>query len=97
MKKLPVVRSSAAEDDLIAIWQYIAKDNRAAASHMLRTLDRRIAELSRNPFAGECVEGRAPNMRRLVVKSYLIFYQVLDDSLRVVRVLHSSRQWEDLI
>ena len=97
MRKIPVIRSSRADQDLIEIWSYVAKDNPNAADRLLRRLDDRIQKLQDYPEQGESLPNSNVGMRRVVEGSYLIFYQILDDVIRVVRVLHTSRQWEDVL
>jgi toxin ParE1/3/4 len=38
---LPIVRTSLAEEDLIAIWQYVARDSEAAADRLLDRIESR--------------------------------------------------------
>lgn len=97
MRQLPVIRSSRADQDLIEIWSYVAKDNPNAADRLLRRLDERVQKLQDYPEQGEALPNSNAGMRRIVEGSYLIFYQILDDVIRVVRVLHTSRQWEDVL
>jgi len=97
MRKLPVNRSSRADQDLIEIWSYVARDNPDAADRLLRRLDDRIQKLQDYPEQGESLPTSNIGMRRVVEGSYLIFYQILDDVIKVVRVLHTSRQWEDVL
>jgi toxin ParE1/3/4 len=91
-----VVRTRAANEDLIEIWQYISEHNRAAADRMLLRIDRACAMLGANPLLGE-IQPNRPGMRRFVVRNYIIFYEPIDDGIRVMRVLHGARQWEDMI
>ena len=97
MKRLDVIRSSAADQDLVEIWRYVARDNSDAADQLLRRCDARIESLRVNPELGERVEPSKVGLRRVVEGNYLIFYQIRDDGLYIVRVLHAARRWEDLI
>ena len=97
MKRLDVYRSSAAEHDLVEIWKYIAKSSPTAADQLLRRIDDRIEGLRLNPDSGERIESSRVGVRRIVEGNYLVFYQHLDDSIRVVRILHASRRWEELL
>ena len=97
MKHLDVYRSSAAEDDLVKIWKYIAKSSPMAADQLLRKIDDRIEGLRLHPDSGERIESSRVGVRRIVEGNYLVFYQRLDDCIRVVRILHASRRWEELL
>lgn len=38
-----------------------------------------------------------PNLRLMPVGRYLIFYEVTVEGVQIVRVLHSVRQWDELL
>jgi toxin ParE1/3/4 len=97
MKPLDVYRSSAAEDDLVELWKYVAKNSPTAAEWLIRRLDDRIESLRLSPDAGERIESSRVGVGRIVEGNYLVFYQHLDDSIRVIRILHASRRWEELL
>lgn len=97
MSKLPVIRSPQSDRDLQDIWSYIAKDSVTAASAMLRKIDRKIEMLATHPHLGERLTQFGPHVRRIIVGNYLVFYQALDDCIRVMRVHHAARRWEDLL
>jgi toxin ParE1/3/4 len=50
---LAIIRSAKSENDLIAIWRYIAADNPSAATRLLQRIDRRIQSLGKYPLLGE--------------------------------------------
>jgi addiction module RelE/StbE family toxin len=84
--------TDAATADRDAIYVYIDADSPRAAI----SLDERFREvterLSRFPRLGR--PGRVPNTREFVAhRNYIIVYEVDDDAVRILRVLHSARQW----
>lgn len=88
--KLVWTRPAAA--DRREIRAYIAQDNPSAAL----ALDERFSELAGrlivHPQLGRA--GRVAGTRELVVHpNYLLVYDVIADSVRVLRVLHAARQW----
>ena len=97
MAKLPIYRSPRSEFDLVDVWSYIAEQNPAAASALLRKINRKIESLTTYPHLGEPQPQFGPNVRRIIVGKYLVFYQALDDCIRVMRIYHSARKWEDLL
>ncbi len=97
MAKLPIYRSPRSEFDLVGIWFYVAQHNHSAASALLRKIDRKIELLATYPELGEPQPQFGPNVRRILVGKYLVFYQVLDNCIRVMRIYHSARKWEDLL
>ncbi len=92
-----IVQSPLALDDLQAIWEYIAADSPAAADATIRKLSGTFDRLAENPLIGEQQAAIRPDLRRFVVGSYLIFYQPIDGGIRVARVFHGARRYEDLI
>jgi toxin ParE1/3/4 len=97
MSELAIIRTSRSEQDLLAIWKYIARDNENAATSTLRRIDEKIARLAHNPTMGERLPGFDLPLRRITVGSYVVVYQVLPDAVQVVRILHSAQQWEELL
>ena len=90
-----VFRTPEAIADLDAIWDYISRDNHAAADRMLDELNERFLLLSKHPELGE----RQPLLadgtyRRFTHRNYLIYYRPTADEIVLVRVLHGARDHE---
>lgn len=90
-----VVLSPQAREDLRQIFLYIAEDNPLAARLVLTRIRERIEELRDHPHGGR--PGRVPGTRELVIAKtpYLAPYQVIGDTLQILRVYHGSRQWPE--
>ena len=78
--------------DRDSIYDYIQADNPSAAL----ALDEKFSELAHHlvvhPQIGR--PGRVEGTRELVVhQSYILVYDISKDVVRVLRVLHTSRQW----
>ena len=91
MTALEVRRSADAEEDLIAIWLHIASDNPRAADNLLDRIDERWNLLATQPYSGPTRPDIAPDIRHLVIGSYLTLYRVNSDHIEILRVLHSRR------
>jgi toxin ParE1/3/4 len=83
--------TAAARDDLIGIWdttQATWGDAQADAylDQIAATLDR----LAGNPRLGPDCSDLLPGLRRLVTGRHVAFYRIMDDHVRVIRVLHGS-------
>jgi toxin ParE1/3/4 len=91
-----LIRSAQSEEDQIAIWRYVSKDNLSAARRLLERFDERINSLPDNPEVGEQQPQFGELTRRLIVGNYLIFYDVLPDAIHILRVFHAARKLEDL-
>ncbi|WP_258160336.1 type II toxin-antitoxin system RelE/ParE family toxin [Rhizobium sp. TH2] len=87
-----IVRSSAAEEDLVNIWLHVGEHDPRAADTLLDDLDRRPDILSDFPYAGVARDDIAPGIRQLVEGNYLIFYRVTEDHVEIVRVLHARQR-----
>lgn len=92
-----LVRTARAEEDLIEIWLYIARDNPQAADRLLDTLEEESQILAENPRLGAGRSDIAPAVRSWPEGNYLILYRKLDDGAEIVRYAHGARRLEALI
>jgi toxin ParE1/3/4 len=93
-----IFRTPDAIADLDGIWDYIARDNPAAADRMIEELNERFALLLENPEIGELQPLFADGTyRRFTCRNYVIYYRPLKDGIVLVRVLHSARDHEQLL
>lgn len=90
-------RTFPARDDLRQIWAYVAQDNETAADNLIDEIESTLSLLARNPRLGQSVEQYRAELRRFTVGNYLLFYEPLDDGIRLVRVLHGARRMDDLL
>ncbi len=91
MTALEVRRSADAEEDLIAIWLHIASDSPRAADNLLDRIDERWNLLATQPYSGPARPDIGPDIRHLVIGSYLTLYRVRPDHIEILRVLHGRR------
>jgi len=95
---MPVIRRTAkAEEDLVDIWIYIARDNPDAADRLLEEIDRKLVLLAENPRLGRARPDIAPEFRHWPVGNYLILYRLVADGIEVVRVVHGARRLDRLL
>lgn len=74
------------------IYDYIEADNPAAALAIDELMEKKAERLIDHPEMGRI--GRVVGTRELVAhKNYVLVYDVTDDLVRVLRVLHVARQW----
>ncbi len=84
----------AAQNDLISIFDYIAKDSQKRAASFVEKIDKRIGILEHFPLLGRIPTHpklREYGYRVLVIESYLVFYIIKNKKIEVHRVLHGSR------
>jgi toxin ParE1/3/4 len=91
MSVLSIVRTARADEDLIAIWNYIAVENPVAADRVLDAIEARWLQLARYPYSGMARDDIASGIRHLVAGHYLIFYRI-GECIEVIRVLHGRRK-----
>jgi addiction module RelE/StbE family toxin len=88
--KLKWTRPAAA--DRQEIREYIAQDNPAAAFDLDELFKRKAAMLINQPHMGR--PGRVAGTRELVAhRHYVLIYDLAGDLVRILRVLHTARQW----
>ncbi len=79
--------------DLESARHYIAEDNPRAAQQFVLKIKEMVALLSTQPGIGR--SGRVPNTKELVMDHtpYVLPYRVRNNTIEILRVLHTSRQW----
>jgi len=89
-----------AVDDLVSIFDWIARDSPANAAAFIDKLDQRIGSLKTHPFLGRIPRDeqlRNSGYRVLVIESYLVFYIVHGRAVEIHRVVHGSRNLDDIL
>jgi toxin ParE1/3/4 len=89
-----------AQGDLLSIYGWIAKDSPNRALKFVDELDEYIELLAKHPMLGR--EPRHPKLREygyrvLIIESYLVFYVIRKKTIEIHRVIHGSRNLDDLI
>jgi addiction module RelE/StbE family toxin len=81
--------------DRTAIFDYIEADNPRAAVSVDDRIEAQVEGLARFPEMGR--PGRIEGTRELVISGtpYIAAYRIVDDTVRVLRVLHGAQQWPD--
>lgn len=78
--------------DREAIYDFIEADNPVAALMLDELLEQQAGRLIDHPGLGR--PGRVAGTRELVAHpNYLLIYDVKNDVVRMLRVLHAARQW----
>lgn len=78
--------------DLIAIGDYIAADNPAAARSWIEKLRQRVVKASKMPRTGRIVpEIARDDVREVFQRTYRIVYRIVDDGIVVLTVFEGHR------
>ena len=88
--------------DLNSISNYIKNElkNEIAANNLIDLVEKELIKRSKNPTIYESYESeksRKEQYYKLVVKNYIIFYVVHDDTMEVRRMLYGKRNIDKLI
>ena len=86
-----VVFSPKSRQDLIDIGDHIAKDSLANARRFVAKLVEQCQRIGSSPMGYVGREDLAPGLRMAALGRYVIFFRVLDDTVRIERVLHCTR------
>lgn len=89
-----------AHDDLINIFDWIAKDSPSRAAVFVDKIDKRIGALSHSPHLGRIPRHqklKEYGYRVLIIDSVLVFYVIRDRVVQIHRVVHASRNLDHLI
>jgi len=65
---------------------------RAVARKFIQNIKNRVKILRRQPFVCMAQPQFGQDIRRMVVKPYLVFYHVQKETVFIVRVLHGARK-----
>jgi toxin ParE1/3/4 len=88
---LKVTFSPKSRQDLVDIGDYIAKDSRANARQFVAKLIEQCQRIGNAPMGYVSREDLAPGLRMAALGRYVIFFRVIDDMVRIERVLHGAR------
>ena len=93
-----VVFSDAALSDLDAIADWIGRDSWDRAEVFVLAVRARCLSLSKHPNRYPAVHlPPFRNLRKLVYRGYLIFYQSSAFEVEVLHILQGSRDWEAVL
>ena len=92
---LAIEWSPQARVDLLALIEHIASGHPGAAQRFRLEIQTKTARLARHPQLHRV--GRVEGTRELVVRpSYVLVYIERPESICILRLLHTARQWPAL-
>ena len=91
--------SEIARDDITNIMLYLALNNAQSAADRLRSkLNSEFENLKLFPLSGTKIKSkRFRRYRFYVVERYYIFYTYENDTVAIERVLHTARDYKDIL
>lgn len=89
--------SPRAATDLEEIADFIARDNPSRAVSFIQELETRCFKIAETPEAFPARDDIAPGIRLGVHGRYLILFRIMEDTVRVERVVHGARRTNELV
>ena len=83
--------SPKSRQDLLDIGDYIAKNNRANARRFVAKLMEQCQRIGNAPMGYVIRDDLAQGLRMAALERYVIFFRVIDNTVRIERVLHGAR------
>jgi toxin ParE1/3/4 len=80
---------------LLAIQDYIARDNQRSAFEVAQHIRVAVAQLQDHPKMGR--EGRVRGTRELIIHGvpYIVPYRIKRKEIQILSVYHTSRKWPE--
>jgi toxin ParE1/3/4 len=91
-----ILKRPLAELDLLDIWDYIADDSPDRADDFLDRIESKLMTLAQNSGLGRKRSDLLPNLRSFPIGNYVVFYQQIEGGIDVIRLLHGSRDVEEV-
>ncbi|MFN5765337.1 MAG: type II toxin-antitoxin system RelE/ParE family toxin [Pseudanabaena sp.] len=91
-----LLKRPLAELDLLDIWDYIADDSPDRADDFLDRIESKLLVLAQNSGLGRKRPELLPDLRSFPIGNYVVFYQQIEDGIDVIRLLHGSRDIEEV-
>jgi len=102
VNKYEIQLTPIAKADIKTIKEYmgIVLNEPDIAAKLVKTLKDAVSSLSQMPERHPFVKDEfftISDVRKLIVKSYAIFYQIEKNVVIVLRILHAKRNWQHLL
>ena len=89
---MKVLWTRQARQDRTDIWDFISADSPRAAARMDQLFSEAAGSLAAFPSRGRA--SSMPGTRELIPHdSYRLIYEVVDDTVWVLAIVHTARQW----
>ncbi len=92
-----LILAPCVEDELWAIWEFIAEDDPEAATRVVEAAQETFKVLAANPELGPRRKFRSSRLREVRsfrvsgFANYLIFYRAVTNGIQVLHVYHGAR------
>lgn len=89
---LKIVRTPRAKEDVLGIWEYVAKDSVRSADALVERFEIAFRALSNSPDIGVARADLLEGLRSFPEGRFLIFYRHIGNTLDIVRVVAAARR-----
>lgn len=95
MKRLVI--SPTARSDLVNIREYIAAENKRAATRIIREIKATFKTLLTFPELGMRRDELKNGLRSFPIEKYVVFYFVSEQHVKIARVLHGAQDVDNIL
>lgn len=88
-----ITRRPKFDDDLFAIWRFIAADAPGRADSFLDSLQALFELLATSPQMGVARLKNFPQLRIYPYRDYILLYRPLADGVELWRIIHGARDY----
>jgi toxin ParE1/3/4 len=89
------VFSPRALADIEEIWDYTERRWDAdQAERYIRLLKQGIEQVVRDPRRGRSCDHIRPGYRKYLIGSHVVFFQIIEETIEIVRILHQRMDFE---
>ncbi len=86
-----------ADDDLVGIAEFIARDKPEAARNWIGKIRETCETIASHPEMGELRRGFGiPGCRSFSIGNYVIFFRRNEDGIEVARIVHGNRDMRNI-
>lgn len=85
-----------ANQDLLDIWLWVARDSIAIADGIIDRIERRTAKLAKHPEIGIARPEIGQDARGLVIERWLVLYRLTEGGVEIVRIVDGARDLQRL-
>jgi toxin ParE1/3/4 len=88
--------AAAARADMDSIGEFIRRDNPIRAETFIEEIAAKIETIAERPFSFRARPDLKPRFRSAIHGSYVIVFQVVDEQIEILRVMHGARDIQAL-
>ncbi|GAB4302529.1 MAG: type II toxin-antitoxin system RelE/ParE family toxin [Oscillatoriaceae cyanobacterium] len=88
--------TAPASQDLEEISEYFLEKSIEAGDRFVQKFTQKCQHLARFPYVGKSYAEIRPGLRGILLMGYIVFYQVVEDDIEILRVVSGYRNLQDI-